>query len=914
MRLRGVARALVPLALLLCALARASPSETAVEAAAGNGTGTACGQESCHCESSHGAEGEHYGGQNAHFEAMFSLILFMCCVWVSGKVVSATGQPALVGEIFTGVILGPHLYDFVPYPEMLALFGNVGLCLHALEVGLHVDVEMLELVGSRGLVVAVAGSALPVLLGYFAATAWGASLHEAFTVGAALATVSPATTVGILKAEGALNQPLGQLIIAAATMNEMVNIALLTQVETMVYDRGVVWHVLPVAFMVALVGLVGAAAIYAIPPLVDRHVLPRVVEDQRASAVLGLIFFAALVLVPVCKYSGSSEVLGAFLAGLCFCGDHIAQETFDRQAKRVLHWLMRLFFACTIGFTVPAHAILDPHTLAKAAVLFLCSLAKLAVGFLAEPLDAGHAGALACAWGAWGEFSFLIASVARRKSNHGFLPNSTYDAIVLAVVFSILVYPYGMRLAFAKIKATARKRIDEAVLDTADVSGKLHAAYYCIQTKSHAHWAQQHDLLRAVRMGECEVIDFRTWHPNDHFGVAHCVCEIYVKDLRLQLPVVADLPEACDHALQKRISGILSQLETALHDTTGSAEVRIQRWLPGAHLELDAQGHAELVPNAEPAQCDEAAAAEEPRGLLSRLPSLSLLASQVDLTRLSFDAHSSSSPRHGDDDDASSVASEAPSLDALAPPCLSRRHRSTSEALGLSHGYALHRIASRSSISRALDSDSFAGAFHVEPSHELDGYVHTDAHKPFDLPDDYDHDVDAYLMDPTHHGMPSDRESTARGSFSHGGGHHARTGPRSPTKAAAETDAARDALAAVAAADALLSPPPRLSFSQPNLSRDFSQPHLTRDFSQPTPPRLARDFSQPTLEAFNSDQTCASKGLTALTLPISRGVSAPDFDEVFFTDASRAPSPPPPGPVTWADAPRATTPPPGAVT
>ena len=95
-------------------------------------------------------------------------------MWISGKIAAAAGAPSLVGEILVGVILGPHVVDFVPFPSALKSIGEVGLCLHALEAGLMVDVEMLEIVGARGLAVGFVGSAAPLGLGLLVALAWGA--------------------------------------------------------------------------------------------------------------------------------------------------------------------------------------------------------------------------------------------------------------------------------------------------------------------------------------------------------------------------------------------------------------------------------------------------------------------------------------------------------------------------------------------------------------------------------------------------------------------------------------------------------------------------------------------------------------------------------------------------------------------
>ena len=56
----------------------------------------------------------------------------------------------------------------------------------------------------------------------------------------------------------------------------------------------------------------------------------------------------------------------------------------------------------------------------------------------------------------------------------------------------------------------------------ADTSGREHATYFCLQTKSHAHWDMSGSLQKMMQKLGCDVIDYRQWHPNDHFGLAHC--------------------------------------------------------------------------------------------------------------------------------------------------------------------------------------------------------------------------------------------------------------------------------------------------------------------------------------------------------------------------------------------------------
>ena len=120
----------------------------------------------CHGDDHGDDHGGHHGGEFHHFNVIFFTVIFVIIVWVAGKAATAVGNPALVGEIVAGVILGPHLLDFVPNAAVLKVIGEVGLVLHALEVGLMVDVELLEIIGARGIGVGVFGSALPMGLSW----------------------------------------------------------------------------------------------------------------------------------------------------------------------------------------------------------------------------------------------------------------------------------------------------------------------------------------------------------------------------------------------------------------------------------------------------------------------------------------------------------------------------------------------------------------------------------------------------------------------------------------------------------------------------------------------------------------------------------------------------------------------------
>ena len=98
------------------------------------------------------------------FSEMWGTLLFVAAIWVVGKIFSRLGMPTLIGEIVVGCLMGPHMWDVVPEHRALMLYGEVGLMLLVLEAGLDVDVEMLRLIGARGVGVAVSGSAMPLCI------------------------------------------------------------------------------------------------------------------------------------------------------------------------------------------------------------------------------------------------------------------------------------------------------------------------------------------------------------------------------------------------------------------------------------------------------------------------------------------------------------------------------------------------------------------------------------------------------------------------------------------------------------------------------------------------------------------------------------------------------------------------------
>lgn len=200
--------------------------------------------------------------------------------------------------------------------------------------------------------------------------------------------------------------------------------------------------------------VLGAAATRAVPPALARltAALP---GAWVGPALVGLLFAAASGLAAGLSRAGASPLLGAFLAGVCFCTVPAVPRLWRGQVKRLARWLSRLFFAATLGFRVPLPALRLPAVWRAGLVLYCATLGKLLAGLCASGRGAPEAVALGLAASCMGEFSLIVASSAAHELR--LLTSETYAAVALAALLTMLVSPclLGRALAWAERRAAA---------------------------------------------------------------------------------------------------------------------------------------------------------------------------------------------------------------------------------------------------------------------------------------------------------------------------------------------------------------------------------------------------------------------------------------------------------------------------
>jgi Kef-type K+ transport system membrane component KefB len=354
-----------------------------------------------------------------------------------GELAERIGQPAVLGELLVGVLLGPSVLGLVPLSTGVLLLAEIGVILLLFEVGLETDLNELVRVGAPALAVALAGMVLPFLGGWGLALLTGQPSLTAVFVGAALTATSIGITARVLSELSVLKTREGQIILGAAVVDDVLGLVVLA-VVTQVAETGRVGLAAAGRAAGFSIGFLGLALLVGIP--LGR----RLVDVVGKASVRGVLVAAsvafALFVAWAADRAGSAPIVGAFAAGVALARTN-RRHDIDHALRPAVDLFAPVFFVA-VGAEVDVK-FLNPFVAENRTGLLL-ALVLTVVGFLGKFL-AGY-----CAWGGVrrafvgagmvprGEVGLIFASIGRQT---GALPPPVFVAVVIAVFATTFLAP-----------------------------------------------------------------------------------------------------------------------------------------------------------------------------------------------------------------------------------------------------------------------------------------------------------------------------------------------------------------------------------------------------------------------------------------------------------------------------------------
>jgi len=303
---------------------------------------------------------------------------------IGGYLAQRLGQPAVLGELFGGVIVGRSVLGLVDASDpTIHLFSEIGVVILLFAIGLETDIVRLFKVGATSLVVAVVGVVLPFLLGFCACTLLGLTSIVSITAGATLTATSVGITARVLSDLGRLNDLEGQIILGAAVIDDILGLMVLSVVGGLAHGHNVTLRGILLTSAAAIGFLVTTI-------VVGKFVVPRLfrVADylDLPGTPTALALISAFGLASLAESCGSALIIGAFAAGILVATAPQAREI-EHGITAIGHFFVPLFFV-VVGASVDCAALNPLETASRFALLIGGTL--IIVGVLGK-LVAGYA-------------------------------------------------------------------------------------------------------------------------------------------------------------------------------------------------------------------------------------------------------------------------------------------------------------------------------------------------------------------------------------------------------------------------------------------------------------------------------------------------------------------------------------------
>jgi Kef-type K+ transport system membrane component KefB len=408
---------------------------------------------------------------------LVQLALLLLGALLLGRLATRLRLPAVVGELCVGIVLGPTLLGhlspavsdwLVPRAteqfHLLDAIAQLGVLLLVGIAGIELDLGMVRRRRAAALTVGATGVLVPLGLGVAAGflvpvallSDHGGRLELALFLGVAMCVSAIPVIAKTLTDMRLLHRNVGQLTLAAATIDDVIGWLLLSVVSTMA-----------VSGMGAAdigVSLLGLVVVLVMAVVIGRPVVRAVMRSAARRSEPGPTVAAAVVIVLLCAAGtqalGFEAVFGAFIGGaLVGTSGTVDLGRLAPLRTAVLAVFAPLYFA-TVGLRIDLTSLADPVVLGTAgAMIAVAVVGKFTgayLGAMAVRMTRWEAMALGAGMNARGVIQIVVAGVGL---NLGVLTTETYSIVILVAVTTSMMAPPILRFAMRRVEYTAEEEL-----------------------------------------------------------------------------------------------------------------------------------------------------------------------------------------------------------------------------------------------------------------------------------------------------------------------------------------------------------------------------------------------------------------------------------------------------------------------
>jgi Kef-type K+ transport system membrane component KefB len=373
----------------------------------------------------------------------FLLQLLVIFLWakIFGELFEQLSLPAVLGEILSGVVLGPYLTGFVVPNDAITSIGELGAIFLLFTVGLQIRPKELIRIGGSAIQVALAGVALPFLMGFIYLVVRHHPMHEAVFIAAAMVATSVGITARVLDDLGVTQTRPARIILGAAVFDDILGMILLAVVVGLVSSGTIAW----IQLTLLLVEAVGFALlmIFFAPGVIQR-MRPGLERMETHNAPLVLALAICLALSVGAEKIGMASIIGAFFAGLAFA--EFAPEWNLTPRVAGINEFLAPFFFFIMGAKLNL-SVFNPSLLIAAAVISILAIVSKLFGCGLPVLREGWDTAVKVGVGMTprGEVGLIVALLGLQMK---MISDASYAIVVFMTGMTTLFAPITLRYLY----------------------------------------------------------------------------------------------------------------------------------------------------------------------------------------------------------------------------------------------------------------------------------------------------------------------------------------------------------------------------------------------------------------------------------------------------------------------------------
>jgi Kef-type K+ transport system membrane component KefB/nucleotide-binding universal stress UspA family protein len=461
-------------------------------------------------------------------EALFlaQIVLLLLVGRLVGEAMQRIGQPAVMGQMIAGILLGPSVFGaiwpeaqrmvFAASPQQQSMIDGVsqlGILMLLLLTGMETDLRLVRKARRAAISASAAGIALPFACGFALGELLPAAMLPdpdqrivtSLFLGTALSIASVKIVATVVREMGFMRRNVGMTLIASAIIDDalgwiILSIILGLAVRGKVDALGLGQSVLGTAIFLAASFTLGRRLVFSIIRWTNDNFVG---EVPVVTAIL--IIMGAMALTT--NLIGVHTVLGAFVAGILVGESPILTRHIDEQLRGLVVALFMPIFFAVAGLHADLTHLRDPTLFfLTIGLILIASLGKFAGAFVGGALgglSARESLALGCGMNARGSTEVIIGSIGLSM---GALSQDLFTMIVAMAMVTTMAMPPTLRWAFARLplRQEERARIEreafEATGFVTNIERLLVAADHSANGKLARHLADMLAQSRGIPM------------------------------------------------------------------------------------------------------------------------------------------------------------------------------------------------------------------------------------------------------------------------------------------------------------------------------------------------------------------------------------------------------------------------------